>query len=101
MDAEVRKQAHEDKVVRGGGGGSVQSGSGDTPSEGLHSKRGSEKKEFGIEAAANRKLARRLMVSEFGDRACSDKIKNTAENKSKRETAGLRRTTVFLFKLRL
>lgn len=55
MDAEVRRQAHKDEVVRGGGGGSVQSGSGDTPSEELHSKRGSEKKEFKIEAAANKK----------------------------------------------
>lgn len=55
MDAEVRRQAHKDKVVRGGGGGSVQSGSADTPREELHSQRGSEKKEFRIEAAASRK----------------------------------------------
>lgn len=54
-EVEARRQAHEDKVVREGGGGSVQSGSGDMPSKELHSKKASEKKEFRIEAAPNRK----------------------------------------------
>lgn len=54
-------------MVREGGGRIVQSGPGDVPSEELRSKKGSEKKDFGIEGAANRKYVDRLMVSEFGE----------------------------------
>lgn len=39
------------------------------------------------------------MISEFGDTEHAMTKKNTAENKSKRETASLRRTTVLLFKV--